>query len=196
MCIILDNMCVRIEMDCSELLRLRLANTLYCRQQNNCGGEVIVPTPPIKSFTIFIDYVTGVSIRSVYIPPGLFGPLADPSLPPGGTFSGDIGTDLIFLGGSSITLNNTTYSFVNSMAAAGCVQSVVGISPPTYIAKWQSVPNVNLTFIGGIYYTITAPNSITLSGLELAKLNGANLSLRTTSGPGAGFLAAVTLFYI
>ena len=93
-------------------------------------------------------------------------------------------------------MNNTTYAFVNSMAAAGCVQSIINISPPTFIAKWQPVPNVNMSFIGGIYYSITIPYSITLAGLELSKMNGSNLSLTTTSGPGAGFLASITLFYI
>ena len=182
-------------MDSSELLRLRLANSLNCRQQNICG-EVTAPTQVLKSFTIFLNYSAATSLSSVYIPPGLFGPNADPSLPGGGTFSGNVGSDLVFLDGISITLNNTTYAFVNSMAAAGCVQSVTTISPPTTIAKWQPVANVNMTCIGGIYYSITTPNSIVVSGLELAKLNGANVSLTTSSGPGAGFLASITLFYI
>jgi hypothetical protein len=186
---------VMIEMDSSELLRLRLANALYCRQQNICG-EVMASTPVLKSFTIFMNYSSAISLSSVYIPPGLFGPNADPSLPGGGIFTGNVGSDLVFLDGSSITLNNTTYAFVNSMAAAGCVQSVAFTSPPTTIAKWQPVANVNMTFIGGIYYSITTPNSIVVSGLELARLNGANLSLTTTTGPGAGFLASITLFYI
>lgn len=184
-----------IEMDCSELLRLRLANALVCRQQNNCG-EVVVPEPILKSFTIFMNYITGTAISSVYIPPGLFGPNADETLQLGGTFNDDVGTDLVFYGGTTIALKNTTYSFVNSMAAAGCVQSIQGINPPTFIAKWQPVPSVNMNSIGGVYYSITAPYSITLAGLQLSSLNGSNLSLTTTSGPGAGFLASLTLFYI
>ena len=183
-------------MDCSELLRLRLANTLYCRQQNICGNETPAQTPAIKSFTIFLDYSSGTSIISVYIPPGLFGPAADPSLLLGGTFSNDVGTDLVFIGGTSIQLQNTTYAFVNTISASGCIRSTTAGNPPVYIPKWQSVAAVNITPVGGIYYLITSPNMIKIQGLELGALNGGNLSSYTTNGPGAGFLASITLFYI
>ena len=182
-------------MDCSELLRLRLANTLYCRQQNTCGNETPVQTPVQKSFTIFLDYSTGTSISSVYIPPGLYGSTADPSLILGGTFTNDVGTDLVFLGGTSVELQNTAYAFVTTITAAGCIRST-NLNPPGFIPKWQSVAAVNLTPVGGIYYLITSPNMIKVQGLELTALNGSNLSLRTTDGPGAGFLACITLFYI
>ena len=183
-------------MDCSELLRIRLANTLYCRQQNICGNETPVQTPVIKSFTIFLDYSSGTAISSVYIPPGLYSSTAYPSLILGGTFTNDVGTDLVFIGGTSIQLQNTAYAFVTTISASGCIRYTRAGTPPVYTPKWQSVAAVNFTPVGGIYYLITSPNMIKIQGLELAALNGGNLSSYTTEGPGAGFLASITLFYI
>lgn len=179
-------------MDCSELLRIRLANTLYCRQQNICGNETPVQTPVIKSFTIFLDYVSGVTgkvISSIYIPPGLFGSTADPSLILGGTFTDDVGSDLIFKDNIFINLQNTKYAFVCSIAASGSIPDASG-------PRWQPVASSYMGPPGGVKYAITSPNNITILGLELNKLNGDNLTSRATSGPGAGFLASVTLFYI
>ena len=178
-------------MDCSELLRIRLANTLYCRQQNICGNETPVQTPVIKSFTIFLDYSTPTAINSVYIPPGLFGSAAEPSLVLGGTFTNDVGLDLVFKNLTSINLQNTTYAFVNSFAASGCV------SDTTISTKWQSVNPSNIGYpTQAIRYSITSPNTIKLYGLELAKFNGGDITTHGTSGPGAGFLASITLFYV
>lgn len=179
-------------MDCSELLRLRLANTLYCRQQNTCGNETPVQTPVQKSFTIFLDYSTGTSgkvISSVYIPPGLYGSNADASLVLGGTFTDNVGTDLIFKDNITIDLQNTTYAFVCAIAASGSIPDASG-------PRWQPVSSAYMGPPGGIKYSITSPNNITILGLELGKLNGDNITSRATSGPGAGFLASITLFYL
>jgi len=139
-----------------------------------------------------LDYssgATGKVISSVYIPPGLYGSTANPSLALGGTFIDNVGSDLVFKDSITIDLQNTTYAFVCSIAASGSIPDASG-------PRWQPVASTYMGPPGGIKYAITSPNNITILGLELGKLNGDNLTSRATSGPGTGFLASITLFYI
>lgn len=180
-------------MDCNELLRRQLANRLICQTQQIAIGPTggtgpFGPTGPpasitglMKSFTIFVDYSTQSAISRVNIPAGLF---TNPTLSAGGVFTADVGTDLVFFGLDNITCANTTYAFVNNIAASGYISS----------SQWIPIPGGN---IGPTktYYSVTADNSVQIKGLNLTNINGANTATRPGAGVAAGFLATVTLFY-
>jgi hypothetical protein len=176
-------------MNSGELLRIQLANRLLCASQQLCtGGTTTVTTTipgALKAFTIFVDFSATNAISRVYIPPQLFGD-SNPVLATGGTFIGDVGTDLVFLGQSSIRLNNTRYAFPAGLSANGY----------TVAGQWQIVPPANIRpQTGYINYTSIADYSSTV-GIDLNPINGANLTIYPTTGVAAGFLATVTVFYV
>jgi hypothetical protein len=189
-------------MDCNELLRRQLANRLVCQSQQIAIGPtggtgplgLTGPTGPPASrssitqyYTIFIDYSTQATINRVSIPAGLF---TNPLLSAGGVFTANVGTDLIFLdpatgaGLDNITCANTTHEFVINIAASGYITS----------GQWVPIPGGNLGPTR-TSYTVSADNSVQIKGLNLTNINGANISVRPTSGLAAGFLATITLFY-
>ena len=59
---------------------------------------------------------------------------------------------------------------------------------------WSPTPAGNIGT--QIRYFSSADNTISISGLNLTFINGANSTIKPTTGVGAGFLATVTLFYI
>jgi hypothetical protein len=177
-------------MNSGELTRIQLANRLVCASQQisigptgPTGGSATIPGA-LKAFTIFIDYSAASVISRLYIPAGLFGS-SNPVLAAGGVFTANQGTDLVFLGSSTITMNNTLYAFVSSISASGYISS----------GKWQPVMggNIGPTHIN---YSITNDYSVILSGLELANINGASTTPKPTTGVAAGFLATLTIFYV
>ena len=177
-------------MNCSQLLNRTLANQLVCQSQQiaigptgPAGGSETIPGA-LKAFTIFIDYSAPSAISRLYIPAGLFGP-STPVLAVGGVFTANQGTDLVFLGGSSITINNTAYAFVSAINASGYISA----------GNWHPVMGGNIR-PGLIEYSVTADYSVFLSGLELANINGASITPKPTTGVAAGFLATVTIFYV
>jgi len=165
---------------------------------NNCiaYNTLVGPTGPrgpsetipgaLKAFTIFVDYSAANAISRVYIPPFMFGVGADPSLPPGGVFTTNVGTDLVFLGNPTIVMAHTNYAFATSLSANGYITQ----------GQWQIVPPANIRPQNGfLNYSITNDNSITI-GADLQPINGANLAVKPTSGVAAGFLATITIFYM
>jgi len=180
-------------MNSSELLRINTAGNLQCRQLNNLIGPTgsAGPTGPqgpvytnyVKSFTLFLDYSAANAISRVYVPPGLFttSPLAE-----GGTFTANVGTDLIFLGNPSIAMQNTTYPFIVGIFANGYISS----------NQWQLMsPSQIRSGIDYVNVTTTADYSATI-GANLAPINGGQLSNYPITGTAAGFLAMITLFYL
>ena len=179
-------------MDCNELLRRQLENRLLCQSQQIAigptgptGGSATIPGA-LKAFTIFIDYNAGAPsvITRLYIPAGLFGS-SNPVLAAGGVFTANQGTDLVFLGGSTITMNNTAYAFVSAINASGYISA----------GNWQPVMGGNIR-PGLIEYSVTTDYSVILKGLETANINGASITPKPTTGVAAGFLATVTVFYV
>jgi hypothetical protein len=140
------------------------------------------PAGPTKFFTIYLDYSAGSAISRVYIPPGL---MTDPALSGGGVFTADVGSDLVFLGLSQVTLANTTYPFVVKFGASGYVAS----------GAWNPIPGAN---IGNtkVHYRQVTDGTVELKGLSLANINGANLAVKPVAGEAAGFLATVSLFFV
>lgn len=144
----------------------------------------------IKALTLYLNYDANVNpptLSGVYIPPGFFTTSASPGLAAGGTFTSNQGTDLVFTGGNSITMNNTTYAFCASIALSGYTLTGGG--------QWNPSP---AGAIGNtkVYYSQTTDNSIILNGLTLTNINGANILTPAPSGTAAGFYATVTLFYV
>jgi hypothetical protein len=177
-------------MNCSQLLNRTLANQLVCQTQQiaigptgPAGGSETIPGA-LKAFTIFIDYSAASAISRLYIPPGLFGP-SNPLLAVGGVFTANQGTDLVFLGESTITMNNTAYAFVSVINASGYISA----------GKWQPVMAGNIR-PGLIEFSLTNDYSVTLLGLETANINGASITPKPTTGVAAGFLATVTIFFM
>ena len=191
-------------MDSSQLLNRLLANRLVCQTQQIAKGPtgptgptaIITTIPGLpKAFTIFIDYdsnTSGNPITSVYIPPGLF--TTNTTLAPGGTFTADVGTDLMFIGQPNpgqIVINNTTYAFVSGISANGYVNP----GSPS-LPRWQVVAQRNIQpGPNNIGYIIPNDNSLTLYA-SVAAINGGQVNTRPVSGTATGFLATVTLFYI
>ena len=178
-------------MNSGELLRIQLANRLLCASQQLCsgatgpaGGSETIPGA-LKAFTIFVDLSAAAVVSRVYIPPKLFAD-SNPVLAAGGTFTTNQGADLVFLGQPSIVLNNTRYAFPTGLSGNGYI----------YAGKWEIVPPANIRpATGYLNYTTVADYSATI-GVDLNQINGANLSVRPTTGAAAGFLATITIFYM
>ena len=181
-------------MNSSELLRIKLANGLYCASNQISIGPTGSTGPagpsagPIssgvmKGFTIYANYLNSNSIISVYIPPGLF---PDEPLASGGNFTSNVGTSLVFYGLSSITLSGTTYRIVCGILASGFTVS----------RQWSPAPYGNIQ-AGRIYYTVPSFNTVSLTGLNLTNINGGNIAITPgPSDPLFGYLATITIFYI
>lgn len=137
----------------------------------------------LKAFTIFVDYSGTSAISRVYIPPYLFGTGADARLPPGGVFTADVGTDLVFLGLATVTIRNTTYAFVSTISASGYVSG----------GSWQTSGNIGSS---AIYHSSTADYSATINAITTTNVNGGNSTTRPSTGTASGFLGAITIFYV
>lgn len=176
-------------MNSSQLLNRTLANRLICQTQQIAIGPTgpIGPVGPsmgaLKAFTIYLDYSGGTSISRVYIPPGLFS--TNPVLAAGGVFTADVGSDLVFVGKSSVTMNGTTYAFACSISGSGYVAA----------GEWNPIPGGRIA-PAFVHYSIKTNNAIVLKGLVLGNINGANYAVRPTTGALAGFLVTITIFYV
>jgi len=181
-------------MSSSQLLNRTLANRLLCESQQISIGPTgpagpsgaNVPIPgALKAFTIYLDYTAANALSRVYIPPGLFSS-ANPTLAAGGVFTANQGADLIFLGGTVITMNNTAYAFVSGINASG------------YIAPgWQNIAGARLNSgASGVYFSAANDYGVQLNGLNLSNINGGAPGSRAPTGTAAGFSATVTIFYV
>lgn len=183
-------------MNSSELLRIKLANGLYCASNQISIGPTgatgaqgpagVLPATSgvMKAYTIYVNYASNNAINKVYIPPGLF---ADGTgLQSGGEFTGDITGTLEFAGTSRIFLSGTTYGITCGILASGYTTS----------RNWSPVPYGNIQ-ASRIYYSVPAFNDINITGLSLTNINGANTAIIPgPTDPLYGYLATITLLYI
>ena len=183
-------------MNSSELLRIKLANGLYCASNQISIGPTgpsgsqgptgtLPPTAGVmKAYTIYVNYSSNTAINKVYIPPGLF---ADGTgLEGGGDFTGDVGTALRFVGTSRILLAGTTYGVTCGILASGYTTS----------RNWSPVPYGNIQ-ASRIYYAVPTFNSVNITGLSLTNINGSNTTvIPGLTDPLYGYLATITLLYI
>jgi len=177
-------------MNCSQLLNRTLASRLICETNQiaigptgPAGGSDTIPGA-LKAFTIFVDYSAAAAISRVYIPAGLFSS-ANPVLAAGGVFTTDQGTNLVFLGGTTITMNNTAYAFVSGINASGYISA----------GEWEPIRGGNIG-VNAVYYSVVNDYSVIVKGLETANINGASITPKPTTGVAAGFLTTVTIFYV
>ena len=176
-------------MNSGQLLNRTLANRLICESQQIAIGPTGPPGPitavpgVLKAFTIYLDYSGGTSISRIYIPPGLFS--TNPTLAAGGVFTADVGSDLVFLGRTNVTMNGTTYAFACSIAGSGYVAA----------GEWNPIPGGRIA-PAFVHYSVKTNNAIMLKGLILGNINGANYAVRPTTGAVAGFLVTITIFYV
>lgn len=182
-----------IAMDSSELLRLQLAQKLECTRNNICIGPPGVtgptgsagPTGPPgyqKMFTIYVDFSSGTAISRVYIPPGLS---TTPSLAAGGIFTANVGTDLVFLGTTNITIRNTTYAVPIGLSATGYTAS-----------SYWTLSAYSVLGGGGITWQNTVDNRLILIGVTPPRINGGNTAVYPVSGTLSGWLGTLTLYYL
>jgi hypothetical protein len=176
-------------MNSGQLLNRTLANRLVCESQQIAIGPTGPPGPVtalpgvLKAFTIYLDYSGGTSISRVYIPPGLFS--TNPTLAAGGVFTANVGTDLVFVGTSTVKMNGTTYAFACSIAGSGYVAA----------REWNPIPGGRIA-PAFVSYSVKTNNAIEIKGLALGNINGANYAVRPTTGALTGFLATITIFYV
>jgi hypothetical protein len=136
----------------------------------------------MKVFTIYLDFSSGTAISRVYLPPGLS---TTPSLSAGGTFSANVGSDLIFTGTTNLSITNTTYPFPIGLSATGYSTSLY----------WQ--PSAQ-SQIGGsaVTWQNTADNTLSFKNLTPGYLNGGNTANRPGSGVLSGWLATVSVYFL
>ena len=184
-------------MNSGELTRIQLANRLVCAsQQISIGptgpaggigptGSPAPTTGATKSFTIFVDFVAGSGIDSVYIPPGLFSATAAGTLSLGGTFGADVSPDLVFKGLNQITIGHTQFAFITGIAASGYYAS----------GQWNPIAGGN---IGNtkLHYQITTDNSAIIANVTATNITGGNTATRPSGTSADGYLATITLFYL
>ena len=180
-------------MNSSELLRIRIGDSLYCRQQAICNGGTQL-TPGIvtglgKSFTLYFSYSTPNVISRVYVPPGFFSTSASSGLSNGGIFTGNVGTDLQFITVGAVTtslsFNRTSYSTVIGMQVSGFVNAGV----------WQPIPG-QLIGNTNVRFTVDTPNKVILAGLSATLTTGGNTTPAGAGKPLEGWQFTVTLFYL
>jgi len=140
------------------------------------------PAGALKSFTMYLDFSSGTAISRIYIPPGMS---TTPSLAAGGIFSGDVGSDLVFLGTTNISITNTVYAFPIGLNATGYSTSLY----------WQPTAQSNLGG-AGVTWQNTADNKLDIKGATPARLNGANTANRPSSGLLSGWLATLTIYFL
>ena len=184
-------------MNSGELTRIQLANRLVCAsQQISIGptgpaggiGPTGAPAPTTgatKSFTIFVDFVAGAGIDSVYIPPGLFSASAAGNLSLGGSFGADVSPDLVFKGLNQITLGHMQFAFITGITASGYYAS----------GQWNPIAGGN---IGNtkLHYQITTDNSAIIANVTATNITGGNTATRPSGTSADGYLATITLFYL
>ena len=162
--------------------------TGYTGPTGTTGATGPFNTTYVKSFTLFLDYSATNALSRLRIPPGLF---TNPLLSAGGTFTANVGTDLVFIGNASasIIMRNTTYPFIVGLFANGYVTA--GSS-----GQWQMVsPSQIRPGVSYLNVTTAADYSATI-GADLGAINGGNLSVYPSSGVAAGFLGTLTIFYM
>ena len=135
-----------------------------------------------KNFTLFIRYTTASAIRSITVPPGLFGPSASVQLQNGGVFGTNEDPSLL-ISNVNITLLHTTYTFITQIAVSGYRSN----------GSWQAMPYINMD-PSIVRYTVSGDYSVSLY-LPLASINGGFLGAPTT-GAGAGNQVSLTVFYL
>jgi hypothetical protein len=129
-------------------------------------------------------YSGGSSISSINIPPGLFGPNSAGMLQNGGVYTTNQSTDLVFLNQPNLIMRNTMNAFAIGVFISGFNTS----------GSWQPVQGVNFGGDTGVKYTVSYDYSISLY-LPLSAINAGNLTPATV-GAGAGYVVAVTIFYL
>ena len=189
----------------SDILRIRLAQRLYCERNQiinsgACGGGTggtgttgptgpEGPTGPTgspgtagnpKSFTFYLDWSNSNSLSRIYVPPGFS------TLVPEGIYTANQVPNLIFKGTSQISINGTTYAFPTDMSCTGYSDSDYWFPTPQGILgganiTWQNVQD----------------NQILLKNITAQLINGGNVgATRPESGVLEGWLGTLTIYYL
>ena len=140
------------------------------------------PAGALKSFTMYLDFSSGSAISRIYLPPGLS---TTPSLAAGGTFTGNVGSDLVFFGTTNISITNTLYAFPIGLSATGYSTSLY----------WQPTAQASLGG-SGVGWQNTADNLLNIVNATPARLNGNNTANRPSSGLLSGWLATLTIYFL
>jgi len=107
-----------------------------------------------------------------------------PSLAAGGIFTNNVGTDLIFIGTTNITITNTSYPFPIGLSATGYSTSYY----------WQPASQAVLGG-SGVTWQNTADYNLILKGVTPGRLNGGNTANYPSTGVLSGWLATLTIYF-
>ena len=108
-----------------------------------------------------------------------------PSLAAGGTFTANVGSDLVFFGTTNISITNTLYAFPIGLSATGYSTSLY----------WQPTAQSSLGG-SGVGWQNTADNLLNIVNATPARLNGNNTANRPSSGLLSGWLATLTIYFL
>lgn len=160
------------------------ASSVYNVNLNGINGPTgsTGPSGLQKAYTLFLDYSAGNAISRIYLPPGFS---TTPSLAAGGVFTADVGSDLVFLGMSNITITNTINAFPIGLSATGYTAS----------SYWQPTPQSSLGGTG-VSWQNTADNTLSINSASASRINGGNVANRPGSGVLSGWLATLTIYYL
>ena len=136
----------------------------------------------LKSFTMYLDFSSGTAISRIYIPPGMS---TNASLAAGGIFTSDVGSDLVFLGSTNISITNTYYAFPIGLNATGYSTSLY----------WQPTAQSSLGG-SGVTWQNTSDYTLSIKGATPSRLNGNNTANRPSSGLLSGWLATLTIYFL
>jgi len=129
-----------------------------------------------------LDFASGSAISRIYLPPGMS---TTPSLVDGGVFTSNVGSDLVFTGGTSISITNIGYAFPTGLTATGFSSS----------SYWVPTPQSSLGG-AGVSWQNTTDYMLAITGATAGRLNGGNTATRPGSGVLSGWLATITIYYL
>ena len=142
------------------------------------------PAGALTFFSLYLRYTSGGQLDQLYIPPGLFN--VGSGLSAGGTFTSNQGTDLVFTGGTSISMQNTTYNQLSM---------INGVSWQNLGTEWINIPNTN--FGGGGKIQVRQTANYTYSVTSLTTTNtGAYVSNSASFGLALGYQVVLNLLFL
>jgi hypothetical protein len=177
----------------SQLLEIRRVKAMVAGAGSTINPECFIgptgPTGPAgdgtnNSFDISFTYTSGSSLSTITLPPNL---MTNPTLSAGGEFNADVGSDLVFHGLTSITLNNTRYKKVGSFSVQGCRSGLTGV--------WRPAPPGSYNDNNAMHFEVSGDNSVIFMNLTASYVSGGNTN-PSPSGLLQGQVGAISFTYL
>jgi hypothetical protein len=144
------------------------------------------PTGPMGAltfFSIYLRYTAGGALDKISIPPGLFN--VGSGLSAGGEFTANQGTNLVFLGGTTVSIENAAYNQISM---------ITGTSWQNLGVEWGTITGTNFGS-GKIFAKQTNNYTYTISGLTTTN-TGAYAGSTATFGVATGYQVVLNLLFL